>query len=372
MDIELVIELAERVSTARRTTPDVPAIRHALRAITELRSWLAASEAALTAQLRPQVAFPEKDLADCSRTSLGEATKTAERADTLAAVPEFADALDAAAVTQGHVDEITKKTKGLTDQQRSEFHQRVAGLVGVAAVASVRDFSKRLDQERRSVERGDPMEKLQRQRRKIDFRDWTDADGMYCYTGRLDPLSGVSFRARVDAEMRDLFAQQTPDTAPDDPVLKQRHLAGLAIANLVTRGTAHDHTATPTATPPAPLGPDVVIVVDADQSDGAGGPDIGWGIPVDVPIHVLADLVGHGHATVNTLVVRNGIVLHAPGNLNLGRSARLANRAQRRALNALYATCAIPGCGVHYRYTKAHHIREWEHGGRRCSTTWCR
>ena len=49
---------------------------------------------------------------------MGEATKTTERAETLAAVPEFADALDAAAVTQGHVDEITKKTKGLTDQQR--------------------------------------------------------------------------------------------------------------------------------------------------------------------------------------------------------------------------------------------------------------
>ena len=359
MDIELVIERATRVDTARHTSSDVPTIKHALRAITQLRSWLSASEAALTAQLRPQVTFPEKDLADCTRSSLSDAAKTTERAETLAAVPEFADALDAAAVTQGHVDEITKKTKGLTDAQRGEFHERVAGLLPVAEAGSVREFAQRLDQERRAVERGDPMEKLERQRRKIEFRDWTDADGMYCYTGRLDPLTGVSFKARVDAEMRSLFAKQTPDTAPDDPLLKQRHLAGLAVANLIT-GDAADNTDEPA---PAPVVPEVVVVVDASQSDGADGPAVDWGIPVEVPLQVLAELVSDGNATIHTVVVRNGVVLHAPGNLNLGRTARLANRAQRRALNALYATCAIPGCSVHYRYTKAHHIQEWDNGG---------
>ena len=71
MDIELVIERAKRVDTARHTSADVPTIKHALRAITQLRSWLSASEAALTSQLRPQVTFPEKDLADCSRIIVG-------------------------------------------------------------------------------------------------------------------------------------------------------------------------------------------------------------------------------------------------------------------------------------------------------------
>jgi hypothetical protein len=56
-------------------------------------------------------------------------------------------------------------------------------------------------------------------------------------------------------------------------------------------------------------------------------------------------------------------VLHAPGNLNLGRSTRLANRAQRRALRGLYATCAIPGCGVRYDHCKLHHVIWWRHGG---------
>lgn len=361
MDIELVIERVRQVAAAR-ADDDVAAIKAGLRSVTQLRAWLAASEAALTAALKPQVTFPEKDVADSTRTSLGEATKTTERSETLAAVPEFADALEQGAVTQGHVDEITKHTKGLDDAQRAELFERAAHLVPVAAAGSVREFGKRLDRERRAVERGDGMDKLARQRRKVEFRDWTDAEGMYCYAGRLDPRSAVDFKANLDAQIRRRFAAGTPDTAPDDPVLRQRHLAGLALAHLVAR----KHTSSTEGAPDAgasPIEPDVIVVVDTSQSDGAGGPDVDWGIPVEVPLRVLADLVADGHATVYTVVVRNGVVLHAPGNLNLGRTARLANRAQRRALNALYATCAVPGCGVHFRYTKMHHIEYWEAGG---------
>ena len=66
---------------------------------------------------------------------------------------------------------------------------------------------------------------------------------------------------------------------------------------------------------------------------------------------------------VHTVVVRGGVIIDAPGELNLGRSSRLANRAQRRALGAVYATCAIPGCRVRYSRTKLHHVIWWEHDG---------
>ncbi len=48
--------------------------------------------------------------------------------------------------------------------------------------------------------------------------------------------------------------------------------------------------------------------------------------------------------------------------MNLGRTTRLASRAQRRALCALYPTCAVPGCCVAYEFTKPHHVHYWEHG----------
>jgi hypothetical protein len=66
---------------------------------------------------------------------------------------------------------------------------------------------------------------------------------------------------------------------------------------------------------------------------------------------------------VYSVTIGNGVVIEAPGELNLGRSTRLANRAQRRALRGLYATCAIPGCCVRYTRTKLHHVIWWRHGG---------
>jgi len=71
-----------------------------------------------------------------------------------------------------------------------------------------------------------------------------------------------------------------------------------------------------------------------------------------------------GEGQIETVVVRNGVVLHAPGQLNLGRTTRLASRAQRRALRAMYSTCAVPGCEVRFNRCKIHHIEWWRHGGR--------
>ena len=51
---------------------------------------------------------------------------------------------------------------------------------------------------------------------------------------------------------------------------------------------------------------------------------------------------------------------HAPGELNL---AQPALPSQRRALRALYPTCAIPGCGARFDLCKLHHVKWWRHGG---------
>jgi hypothetical protein len=76
---------------------------------------------------------------------------------------------------------------------------------------------------------------------------------------------------------------------------------------------------------------------------------------------VLAELAGDVDA--RAVVVRNGVVLYAPGELNLGRTTRLANRAQRRALRAVYRGCAIPGCSVAYDRCRLHHLIWWRNGG---------
>ena len=108
--------------------------------------------------------------------------------------------------------------------------------------------------------------------------------------------------------------------------------------------------------------PEIVVVEDHTNPLPDGRPRLDWGADVDLPREFLDAL--RPRASVYSVKVRNGVVIDAPGELNLGRTTRLANRAQRRALRGLYATCAIPGCRVRYWRTKLHHVIWWRHGGR--------
>jgi hypothetical protein len=162
-----------------------------------------------------------------------------------------------------------------------------------------------------------------------------------------DPETMLRLENRLDAHVQTLFHDATPDGCPTDPFEKQAFLRAHALLGLLNGDGAR-------------LGrPEIVVVVDHTTANTS--PVIDWGLPIDLPQRVLADLAKT--ATVHTVVVRNGVIIDAPGELNLGRSTRLANRAQRRALRAIYTTCAIPGCTVRYNRTKLHHVIWWEHDG---------
>jgi hypothetical protein len=49
--------------------------------------------------------------------------------------------------------------------------------------------------------------------------------------------------------------------------------------------------------------------------------------------------------------------------LDRGREFRVANRAQRRALRAIYRTCAHPGCDINFDRCTIHHVIAWLHHG---------
>src|SRR5215210_6655893 len=58
------------------------------------------------------------------------------------------------------------------------------------------------------------------------------------------------------------------------------------------------------------------------------------------------------------------IITAADGvSLYLGRDTRLANRAQRRGLRALYRGCGIPGCTVGFGRCQIHHVHWYRRGG---------
>jgi hypothetical protein len=269
----------------------------------------------------------------------------------LTVTPKLAEALESGAITADHIDAVTRASKKLEPAQREELFERVDQLGAVASAATVDEFRRRVELEATRLQSGDGMDRLERQRRATRVPSWVDAEGMWNLRGRFDPLTGARLASKLDATREALFAEQTPDGCPTDPIEKQKFLNAHALIRLLD-GVAGSNN---------PGRAEFVVVIDADAPHAAG-PVAEFSIPVEIPARVLATLAGT--ADVHAVVVCNGVVLHAPGELDLGRTTRLANRAQRRALRGLYTTCGIPGCSVHYDRCRLHHVIWWSHGGR--------
>ena len=83
---------------------------------------------------------------------------------------------------------------------------------------------------------------------------------------------------------------------------------------------------------------------------------IDCGLGIELPVETLRRMACCAEITP--------IIVGADGvHLELGRTTRLANRAQRRALRAMYRGCAIPGCCVGWDYVVIHHLHWYRNGG---------
>ena len=366
MDIAAIVERVEHITAVRRdASADGDQIQAGLVSVRQLQAWCDAQHAGLVTQLRGIDSFPEKRIADASKRSLGHATKSTERATTLAATPKLTEALTDGTITADHVDAVTRASKKLDGAQRNTFIDRADQLTAIAEAGTVTDFARRLDLEAKKLQQDDGIDRLARQRRNARARSWVDLDGMWNLSAKFDPVTGVRIASRIDTTIQALFAESVPDECPTDPIEKQRYLAAQAVARLLlddamSSPDAADETRPPARRPAQPTKPEYVAVIDADAPDQTG-PVAEFAIPIEIPARILAELAGD--ADTHAIIVRNGIILHAPGQLDLGRTTRLANRAQRRALRGLYKHCAIPGCTVAYDRCKLHHIIWWTNGG---------
>jgi hypothetical protein len=363
MSLEVVLDRVRQVAhTCAAPAAERDSVVSALADVAKIESWAAARRADLVRRLAEHPgSFPEADIADTTGCTLNAATKETDRARTLSAVGSFAEALDAGTIRPGHVDALTRVTRNLTDDQSTKLLDRQAQLAATAASSSIRDFEQHLARAARSLQDDTDAEaRFERQRRATRLRSWVDqSDGMWCLSGRFDPRTGSEIARALDGAVASLFAEQTPDTAPADRLERQQHLNALALTRLIEG----DASLGPKRSSPG----DPIVVVDATTAtpttgSGPGNPILDWGLGIELPPSVLRDVFDTTEPDV--IIVANGVVLYAPGRLDLGRTQRFANRAQRRALRGLYATCAVPGCAVHYDRCKLHHIIWWRNGGR--------
>ena len=351
MDAAAVRALVDVIVAFDVTSTDREALCVAIADSERMMRWLQGRQALLARQIAVVDAVAEHTLAEVARIDPRVASKLLKRGETTEMAPTLAAAVLDGDVSGEHVDALSRTLRSVEPPLRPRLVEAAESLVSVAAATTAEEFARRLQREARRLQTDDGMARFERQRRDTRLRTWTDRDtGMWCLSGRFDPRTGATLSRALHDELSRRYAEAVPAWSPSDPMEKQDYLRARALQSLIEgKGGAVGR-------------PEVIVVVDTRDSDPAtGGPIVDWGIPIEVPTTVLDDVVSR--AAVHTVKVRNGVVIEAPGCLNLGRTTRLANRAQRRALRALYPTCGVLGCSTPFDCCRIHHIIEWESGG---------
>ena len=178
MEIAAIVERVERIAAVSAdAAADAGLIEAGLVAVREVTAWADAQQAALVRQLSSQMSFPEAAIAKTAKTSIGQAAKSRDRADTLDRTPNLAGRLGDGAITAGHVDAVTRCSKPLDDRQRSALFERVDRLADVAAAATVEEFAKRVRLEATRLQADDGLDRLERQKSNTRLNTWVDAEG---------------------------------------------------------------------------------------------------------------------------------------------------------------------------------------------------
>jgi hypothetical protein len=346
MERTSVLALVDEVCRLDAASHDRAAWVAAASAARRLRGWLDAFDVSFARAMAATGPCADDAIARATLTSSRDAARTLERAATATAAPTMAAALAEGEVTAAHVDELTRAAKRLEPAQRAALLAD-ADLSRAAVGLTPNGYRMILDDEVRRLQADEGMAEFDRQQAAVRLRLGERSDGMWFVSGCLDPVSGLRLRNRLANEVDRRFAERTPPHCPTDAGEKQDFLRAHALLSLTGGGG------------PGVARPDLIVV--EDHTTGSAEPVIDLGADVTIPRPVLTGLLAGArrfHVTVH-----NGRIVSAPGRLDLGRTSRVANTAQRRALQAVYPTCAVPGCPVRFAATDIHHVVWWERGG---------
>jgi hypothetical protein len=345
-----VHELVDRAAEVDASCTDCAVLAAAVADLRRLKSWVEGREVDLVQRIAEVSSFPEKSFAEAANTSLRNGGQVLERAQTAASVPELGASLADGRVSGDHVDVLTRTLRGLTPPLREQLIEEGERLAKIAERSTPDEFARSVRETARRLETASGLDRLERQKRAIRFSSFIDKEtGMGRWQATWDPETMVQLETKIDNQLQAMFHDRQPEGCPTDLLEKQSYLRALAVVALIDGHGGRSGK------------PEVIVVVDHTQPGPDGRPAVDWGLPVELPERVLTDL--WSRATTHSVTVRNGVVVDAGGQLDLGRSSRLPNRAQRRALRGLYSTCAIPGCVVRFSRTKLHHVVWWRRGG---------
>jgi len=271
------------------------------------------------------------------------AWRLTQRSRLLPSLPSFAEAFAAGEVTDEHVDVLLRWVPqcGLEAIQASEHT-----LVDLARRVGPRDLAETMEHlaDLVDADRDEAKVKALGQRsfvaRKVG--DLVHVDAM------IEPALGEALKTAVEAE-----AKLPPGIKPADDGRTRTQRYADAFGEIVLRGISPrtDHES-------ARLRPQVSVTVSLETLMGLPGapkPLLDhFGV---VPVPTVHRLVCEGDLARVVLDAATGLPL------DVGRNARLADKRQRRALQAIFRHCAFPGCTVPFRFCEVHHIDWWSRGG---------
>jgi hypothetical protein len=188
----------------------------------------------------------------------------------------------------------------------------------------------------------------------------TTFDGDVLLRGRFDAESGAIVKGVLDQIADELYRSDRranveamlrgDDRSPAPSAAERLHDAAVEMACRAA-ATTHAEADGAIVEPAAPL---VSVVMDVDAW-GEAKARLADGSPLPTTDAIRSSC----EAAVARVVTKDGVVP-----LELGRTVRNPSRAQRRALAAIWRTCAHPSCDRPFAWCQLHHVIWWERGGR--------
>ncbi len=277
------------------------------------------------------------------RESERDRQRTRRRAAILERCPGFKAALEAGWITSRHVDVLATAIAGIEPAVAVELLADEDALVEFARRATPDTFAACLRQRVDLIRADGGMPRLERQRRDSRAHCTPDPDtGMYRLVCDIDPERGTAIAQAIQARIDRLY-----QTAGATDGLTPQQVRAQAIFELITRSGDGDG-----------CGFEALVIVDHQSL--TSGPHAATVCETAEGIRLP---VSHVQDLCATATVTAAILDSDGTTLAVGRCERIANRAQRRALRAMYRTCVYPGCDVTFDRCHIHHIQWWDHGG---------
>jgi hypothetical protein len=299
----------------------------------------------------PTFVIPERELVAHGGLTSREAREVVSRGLVTEAAPEMASVLAAGDTTAAHVDALGRGLK-IAGAEREAFMAHLPELVEASTTMTASEFSHLVTETAKSVVTDDGLSTFERQKRETFFKMRNEADGCLSVSGKFDPISASILKSKIGRLVENMFHSGDKEVPVDvmpwiEPNDHRQAQALIALVNGAI-DTVSD----------APARAEIVVHVDLEtlQHGLHAGGTCRTALGADLPVETVRRLACEAEILPVVLDGRS-----VP--IDVGRSKRLATIHQRRALEAIHPTCAIPDCEVIFDHCNVHHIEYWENGG---------